>query len=84
MGAAILAAAIGMGLNGLRRQSLPMMGLATGAVVVEAYLLLSPQFMTFDNIIIFVIGLIATLAVGGSIAGSSLAHQAPTPRFKTA
>ncbi len=84
MGAAILASAIGMGLNGIRRQSLPMMGLAISAVVVEAYLLLSPQFMTLDNGIVFVTGFITALAVGGSIAGSSLAHHAPAPRFKTA
>ena len=84
MGAAILASAIGMGLNGIRRQSLPMMGLAISAVVIEAYLLLSPQFMTLDNIIIFIIGFIAALAVGGSIASKSLAHHAPAPQFKTA
>jgi len=84
MGAAIVAVAIGMGLNGIRRRSLPMMGLAITAITAQAYLLLNPLFLTFDNVIVFISGFLAALAVGGSIAGWSLSHSAPAPRFKPA
>ena len=82
IGAGVLAAAIGMALNGIRRHSPLMMGLGIMVVFAEAYLLIKPEMVTIDNIVIFGAGLLASLAIGATIAGSSLAHQAPAPRLK--
>ena len=82
MGAALSAAAIGMALNGVRRHSPIMIGMGIMALFVQAYMLIKPDFMTFDNSVIFASGFIAALAVGAVIAGSSLSHQAPAPRLK--
>ena len=82
MGAGITAAALGMILNGIRRHSPMMMGLGIIALFAEAYMLMKPEYLTVDNSIIFVTGFLAALATGATIAGSSLAHQAPAPRLK--
>ena len=82
MGAGITAAALGMILNGIRRHSPMMMGLGIIALFAEAYMLMKPEYLTVDNSIIFVSGFLAALATGATIAGSSLAHQAPAPRLK--
>lgn len=84
IGAGILAAALGMILNGIRRHSPIMMGMGITAIFAEAYLLIKPELMTLDNIVIFGAGLLASLAISAAIAGSSLAHQAPAPRLKHA
>ena len=84
IGAGILAASLGMILNGIRRHSPIMMGLGIVAIFVQAYLLIKPELMTLDNIVIFGAGFLASLAIGAAIAGSSLAHQAPAPRLKHA
>jgi len=82
IGAGVLAASAGMVLNGVRRHSPIMMGLGIAALFGEAYLLIKPEIITIDNIVIFATGLLASLAIGAAIAGSSLAHQAPAPRLK--
>lgn len=82
MGAAITAAALGMAFNGIRRHSVIMMGMGIIVLLAQAYLLLKPEFMTLDNSIIFVTGFIAALALSACIAGSSLSHQAASPRLK--
>ena len=82
MGAAISTAALGMAFNGIRRQSIIMMGMGITILLIQAYLLLKPELMTVDNSIIFVAGFIAALALSAFIAGSSLSHQAARPRLK--
>ncbi|MEP3892201.1 MAG: hypothetical protein ABJN69_17210 [Hellea sp.] len=84
IGAGILAASLGMILNGIRRHSPIMMGLGITAILAQAYLLIKPELMTLDHVVIFGAGLLASLAIGAAIAGSSLAHQAPAPRLKHA
>jgi len=84
IGAVITATALGMTLNGVRRHSFIMMGLGMTALLAQAYLLMKPELMTVDNSIIFISGFLASLAVGATIAGSSLSHQAPAPRLKHA
>ncbi len=69
-------------LNGVRRHSLFMICLGSAVLFAEAALLIRPDLITFDNIIILFTGGLASLTVGGIIAGSSLAHQAPAPRLK--
>jgi len=82
IGSAILAAAIGMMLNGVRRHSLFMMAMGIVVLFTQAALLVRPDILTLDNIIILIAGLLASLAIGGIIAGLSLTHQAPAPRLK--
>jgi len=82
LGAVITASALGMTLNGVRRHSPIMMGMGIIALLVQAYLLINPVFLTGDNIIIFASGFLAALAAGATIAGSSLSHQAPAPKLK--
>jgi len=82
MGGAIIAAALGMAFNGVRRHSLLMMGMGIVVLLAEAYFLIRPELTTLDNSVIFVIGFLVALTVGGVIAGSSLAHQASAPRLK--
>lgn len=82
IGSAILAASIGMMLNGARRHSLVMMCLGMALLFAEAAILVRPNLITIDNIVILFTGGIAALAIGGLVAGSSLAHQAPAPRLK--
>ena len=84
IGSGILAAAIAMALNGVRRHSPIMIGLGIAVMFTQAYLLIKPEFMTLDNLVVFGAGLLASLAIGATIAGSSLAHQAPAPRLKHA
>ena len=82
IGASILAMAIGMVLNGARRHSPLMIAMGLGGFVAQAYLLIKPDYLTIDNVVIFGGTCLAALAIGGVIAGSSLAHQAPAPRLK--
>jgi len=82
MGAAITATAIGMALNGIRRHSPMMMGMGIIVLFIQAYLMIKPEFMTLDYSVVFVTGFLAALAVGATIAGTSLSHQAPAPRLK--
>lgn len=82
LGAGITAAALGMMLNGVRRHSPLMIAMGICAFLAQGALLLQPELMTLDNGIIFAAGILASLAVGAAIAGSSLAHQAPAPRLK--
>jgi len=84
IGAGISAIAIGMTLNGMRRHSTTMIGLGLMVLITQAYLLLSPDLMSVDNIIIFGTAFISALAISGAIAGNSLAFQAPPPRLKAA
>jgi len=84
IGAGISAIAIGMTLNGMRRHSTTMIGLGLMVLITQAYLLLSPDLMSVDNIIIFGTTFISALAISGAIAGNSLAFQAPPPRLKAA
>lgn len=84
MGAAILAASFGMILNGIRRHAPIMMGLGILALFAQGYMLLKPEMMTIDNGIIFGASFLCALGIGAAVAGSSLAHQAPAPRFKNA
>ena len=84
IGASVTAMAIGMMLNGARRQSFAMIIMGTFALVAEGYLLLNPDLLTIDYSVIFVGALLTALAVGGVIAGASLTHQAPAPRLKHA
>lgn len=82
IGSAIIAGALGMMLNGVRRHAPIMIAMGVVMMFAEAALLLKPDYMTLDNSIIFSAGLLISLAVGAIIAGSSLAHQAPAPRLK--
>lgn len=84
IGAAITATALGMALNGVRRHSPVMMGMGIVTLLIQAYLLIKPEFINMDNSIIFLGSLFAALATGAVIAGSSLSHQAPAPRIKPA
>jgi hypothetical protein len=84
IGSGVLAAAIAMVLNGVRRHSPIMIGLGIAAIIAQAYLLIRPELMSLDNVIIFGAGLLGSLAISAAIAGSSLAHQAPAPRLKHA
>lgn len=84
IGAGIVAAGIGFALNGVRRKSRLMLLLGLSVLGVEAFLLINPSLMTVDNIIIFMASLVTALAIGGAIAGNSLAFQAPAPRLKPA
>ena len=82
IGASVTAMAIGMMLNGARRQSLSMIVMGACALFAEGYLLSNPELMTIDNIVVFGGTLLTALAIGAVIAGASLAHQAPAPRLK--
>lgn len=82
MGAAILAMALGMTLNGVRRHSPLMMAMGIIALLIEFYMLMKPEFLTVDNSVVFVAGFLSALAFGAAIAGLSLTHQAPAPRLK--
>jgi len=84
IGAGIIAAAIGIAINGVRRNSPFMMGFGLLTLMIQAYILFSPGLITIDNIIIFFTALISALALGGAIAGNSLAFKAPPPRLKPA
>ena len=84
IGSAITAAALGMMLNGVRRHSPIMIAMGLCVVLAEAALLLQPDLVTIDYGIIFISGFLASLAVGATIAGSSLSHQAPAPRLQHA
>ena len=84
IGSAIIATALGMALNGVRRHSPMMMGMGIVALLAQAFMLIKPELVTLDNSIIFVGGFLACLAVGATIAGSSLSHQAPAPKLKHA
>ena len=79
-----MAAALGFAINGIRRQSKLMLVLGLATVIFEIYLLMTPSLMTTDNIIIFFASFLAALAIGGTLAGNSLAFQAPAPRLKHA
>ncbi len=82
IGSAIIAAALGMILNGVRRHAPIMIGMGLTMLFAEAALLYKPDLMTIDNAVIFTAGTLMSLAIGAAIAGSSLAHQAPAPRLK--
>ena len=82
IGAAITATALGMTLNGVRRQSIMMLGMGVTVLLTQAMLLMKPEFMSWENTLIFGTGFLAALATGAIIAGSSLAHQAPAPKLK--
>ena len=82
IGAALIASALGMALNGIRRHSPIMMGMGITALFAQAYLLMKPEFITLDNSVIFISGFLIALAVSAVIAGTSLSHQAPPPRLK--
>ncbi|WP_026940822.1 hypothetical protein [Hellea balneolensis] len=82
IGSAIIASALGMMLNGVRRHAPVMIGMGLVMLFAEAALLYKPDLMTLDNAIIFTAGTLISLAIGAAIAGSSLAHQAPAPRLK--
>lgn len=84
IGSGVLAAALAMVLNGIRRHSPIMMALGIAAIFTQAYLLIKPEFITLDNLVVFGAGLLASLAISATIAGSSLSHQAPAPRLKHA
>ena len=84
IGAAITATALGMTLNGVRRHSAMMMFMGISALMAQAFMLLKPEIITAENGIIFVVGCLVSLAVGATIAGSSLSYQAPAPRLKHA
>lgn len=84
IGAGVMAAALGFVINGIRRHSKLMLVLGLAAVIFEIYLLMTPSLMTTDNIIIFFASFLAALAIGGTLAGNSLAFQAPAPRLKHA
>ena len=82
IGSAILAASLGMMLNGVRRHSPIMIAMGIAALFAEAVLLMRPDIITLDNVVIFIAGFLGALAVSAAIAGSSLSHQAPAPRLK--
>jgi len=82
IGASVMAAALGFAINGIRRQSTLMVALGLMTLIFEIYLLMTPSLMTTDNMIIFFASFLAALAVGGTLAGNSLAFQAPAPRLK--
>lgn len=82
IGAGIIAAAIGIAINGARRQSSLMIALGLTTLLAETYFIMRPSLVTLDNMIIFFAALLVSLAVGGAIAGNSLAFQAPAPRLK--
>ena len=84
IGAAVTATGIGFAINGIRRKSWMMIFLGLVALAIEAILLMTPLLFTADNIIIFLTALIATLAIGGTIAGNSLAFETPSPNLKYA
>lgn len=84
IGAAIIAAGLGFALNGIRRGSRFMLLLGLSTLGVEVFLLINPNLMSVDNVIVFSASFITALAIGGSIAGDSLAFQAPAPRLKPA
>jgi len=82
IGAGIIAAAFGIAINGVRRKSSLMIAFGLTTLLVETYFLMRPSLFTLDNMIIFFAALLVSLAVGGAIAGNSLAFQAPAPRLK--
>lgn len=82
IGAAIVAASIGFSLNGIRRQSVIMLFLGLPFLGVEGFLLITPNLMSIDHVIIFFVALLTAFTVGGVIAGNSLTSQTPAPRFK--
>ena len=84
IGAGIVAAGIGFAINGVRRGSRLMLLLGLSALGIETFILMDPALMTVDNIIIFMASLLSALAIGGAIAGNSLAFQAPAPLLKHA
>lgn len=84
IGASIIAAGLGFAINGVRRGSRLMLLLGVSVLGIETFLLMSPSLMTVDNIIVFIASLVTALAIGGAIAGNSLAFQAPAPRLKHA
>jgi len=61
-----------------------MMGMGLMTLIIQAYIILSPDLVIIDNVIIFFAGLITALAISGAIAGNSLAFKAPPPRLKPA
>ena len=61
-----------------------MISLALIALAIEAVLLMTPSLFTADNIVIFLTALITTLAIGGTIAGNSLAFETPPSNLKHA
>ncbi len=82
IGASLTATAIGMCLNGVRRHAPIMIGMGITVLFAQAYLLLKPELLTIDNGVIFAGCFLTALAVGAIIAGTSISHQAPAPRFK--
>ena len=82
IGAAIVASALGIILNGLRRKSNIMIALGLLALFSQAFLLLNPALVTLDNSVVFFTSLLIAMTIGASIAGNSVAHQAPPPRLK--
>ena len=84
IGAGVVAIGLGFAINGIRRKSWVMISLALMALAVEAVLLMTPLLFTADNIVIFLTALITTLAIGGTIAGNSLAFETPPSNLKYA
>lgn len=82
IGGTVIAMALGMTLNGVRRHSPLMMAMGISALLIEFYMLMTPEFLTLDNSVVFIAGLLSALAFGAAIAGLSLTHQAPAPRLK--
>jgi len=81
IGGVITAAALGTAINGVRRDSSIMMILGLVMLAIQGALLLNPAFFVADNVLIYTAGFCSAIAIGGIIAGASLAFKSPAPRM---
>ncbi|WP_409433850.1 hypothetical protein ACJ3XI_04910 [Litorimonas sp. RW-G-Af-16] len=72
IGAAIIASAIGMIVNGLRRNQFAFVILGAIVFGLQGLLIFQPVMASFDFAVIAVLSLIGALAIGGLVAGRSL------------
>jgi len=78
--AALCASAVGFALNGVRRDKFIMVLSGLAGIAGLAFLLMRPEILTVENIIVFTVAAIVSFGVGGWIAGKNLylmRHQRP-------